>query len=343
MPYYTIAGKHVFMTHHRTDKAQQLALAEKDIRWQAKTFFDTPERREACGIVDSFLRNLAATDPDGFDRDWVQIHLEGDEASNNVWDLLYDYCNLSSAASLIDIRNNEQRDIDNFMNNSYTHPMGKVFAIEAMGPKRWFKRQAGVRVIINAERVSAVHGTLSNFTFVSDGVRIHCSKNLTVGGLSTRQQVLTHHFDIAQSTCRTVETHRADKTSEAHCDTHTAKKVGSDSPRKRHSQLRSTLATLLVMLLLTVPVITFAIFAGERNAVIPDHPSPARWQLERKNLLLELEYLESEANRIDPTDNSVLTRKDELGRRANKIAERLYDLRYFNSAENRAIVNDPKR
>ena len=130
MPYYHIERYKVFLSHDRWLKINSLAMAHKDPQFRVSSIIaGQPAAREADELRFQQLTKLCREDPDTFFREWVEFDLRGREAQENAWDLLYDYCALSRIGYLADMRSEVHAVLADYAGDSYTYPMGRVFAL----------------------------------------------------------------------------------------------------------------------------------------------------------------------------------------------------------------------
>jgi hypothetical protein len=178
MGYYTIKGHHVFMTHEREDLARANALSAKDALFRVSTAFDSPERREADTLIFNYLESLYKADPIGFVQDWVTLALDAEQSAVYGWDLLYDYCCITKAARLADLRSEHGQMMGDLANDNFAYPMGKIFRLEALS-RGWFFRRPTFGVTVNLHKIQSISGVLSSFVMNFDGLTLLCSSRVT--------------------------------------------------------------------------------------------------------------------------------------------------------------------
>ncbi len=188
MPYYLINKHPVFLSWARHKKITEEALKSKDSDYKISSVIaGRKETKEAEKIIYQTLKSKCDKDPLRFYSDWVKFDLIGGEACQNVWDLLYDYCSYYGYAYLSDLRDFSKKLIDDYMGDSYTYPMGQVFAFNHyVKPARWWWRYTHrmngrtLTVIIVSKNVTRLVGDLRNFKIYMDNLEIICGHNLEI-------------------------------------------------------------------------------------------------------------------------------------------------------------------
>ncbi len=133
-----------------------------------------------------YLAQRAQTDPASFLVNWVQFDLAGKEASENVWDLLYDYCDCYKKGRLSKIQNDPVTDLlAEVAFGSYAYPMGPRFLLEIASHGGSFlgwvlRKRRYTQVLIDAPAVSRITGTLEHFRVMMGGMVIDCGPTLTL-------------------------------------------------------------------------------------------------------------------------------------------------------------------
>jgi len=186
MSYYLVDQNPIFLTWA---KYQQL-LREAAKKLGVNTISARIQNTEADYKVDEYIANklelLYEEDKSVFLKEWKTISLKGEEAQDNLWDLIYDYCYYYRNCYLKDIRSVEDKIADDYSNRSYRLPMGKTFLlVHEAKPQKWFdilsnKVGKQIEVKINMEEVVEISGTLENFTIITSRYNIDCNKNLRI-------------------------------------------------------------------------------------------------------------------------------------------------------------------
>jgi hypothetical protein len=132
MPYCEINKQPVFLSHQR--EVNRLALANKDATFRVSSkIAGRPAACEADQLRFQYLSELFKRDPEAFYREWVEFDLRDQEARDNAWDLLYDYCALCGIGYLVDLRSEVGTIFADLAGDSYTYPMGRIFGLRVLG------------------------------------------------------------------------------------------------------------------------------------------------------------------------------------------------------------------
>jgi hypothetical protein len=182
MSYCIINNQPVFLHSSRYKEIREQALKGKNPTQEtASIIAGTKEGKEVDKSVYEFLRMQHEKDPVNFHINWAAFDITGDEAVQEVWDLLYDYCNYYGYGYLSDLRNFAQQLTDEPVGDSHKYPMGQVFALNHfVKPVRWWwkytRKMNGrtVSVIIVAKNVYRLVGDLTNFTVYAKEFRMNC-------------------------------------------------------------------------------------------------------------------------------------------------------------------------
>jgi len=177
--YYEIGKHHVFMTEERENIAAENALADKDVFFRVRMAFDSPERRLGQQLIHQFLEREYKSNPTSFGESWVNLEFDSDQSIKYGWDLLYDYCCTTHAASLVELRSDHGQMMADWYNENFTHPMGKVFRLQALS-KGWFSRRPTFGVTVNLNKIRSIKGIPSNFVVYADGLTLLCGAQVTV-------------------------------------------------------------------------------------------------------------------------------------------------------------------
>ena len=166
------------MTDERQKAAKEGALADKDAFFRVRMAFDSPERREGEKLIYGFLETQLSTDPKRFIEEWVKFDFDSEQAVKYGWDLLYDYCCITRAARLVEIRSDHGQMMGDLMNENFSHPMGKVFRLEALS-QGWLFRKPTFGVTINLNKIRSIRGIPSDFVVKADGLTLVCGSRIT--------------------------------------------------------------------------------------------------------------------------------------------------------------------
>lgn len=180
MPYYKIGGEAVFITHEMDGQLYSQFLANKSAAFRIESKISgTKESAEADKIIyDGLLREYSA-DPIQFRSRYAAICLRDKSARQNIWDVLYDYCDLTSNATLSDTRSPDQSLNHALTGDWYTQPMGKVFCLNFHVRKTWWS-STQLTIPIDCEAVESIDGKLSNLTITLSWGRLCLGQTLQV-------------------------------------------------------------------------------------------------------------------------------------------------------------------
>lgn len=106
--------------------------------------------------------------------------MQNDEATENVWDLLYDYCNFHEIGYLSEIRDIDHKTFDDFMGYTVKFPMGESFLLNIYSKKRFMVKSNEVNIQINAKDVLRLIGCLKKFIVVGRNLNLYCGENLQI-------------------------------------------------------------------------------------------------------------------------------------------------------------------
>ena len=188
MSYFIINKQPVFLSWSRYKQIREEALKGKDAIYKiSSTIAGHKETKETQKLMYEVLKAKYDKDPKQFYSEWVKFDIVGDDASRNVWDLLYDYCHYYGYAYLSDLRDFTQKLADDYEGDSYAYPMGQLFAlIHLVKPtRRWWKythKMTGriVKLIIISENVHRLVGDLTNFTIFTKDFQIRCGRDFEI-------------------------------------------------------------------------------------------------------------------------------------------------------------------
>ena len=186
MPYYEINSKPVFLSHKREAALKGLALAQKDANFRVSSkIAGQPAAREADGLRFQYLTELFKRDPDAFQREWVEFNLRDQEARENAWDLLYDYCALYNIGELVDLRSENGAIIADLVGDSYTYPMGRIFGVRVLGAYTLasffhLRPRSAVTLVVDTSQVVRACGVLTSFQLECRHCAFHCGKDFSV-------------------------------------------------------------------------------------------------------------------------------------------------------------------
>ena len=193
MPYYNIENYKVYLSHKRGYKLDDLALAHKDRKFRSSG----RHTNEASELRFQYLSNLCRQNPEAFFSEWVEFNLRGREAQDNAWDLLYDYCHVSGIGYLADLRTKDDALMANFFGDTFTYPMGRVFALKLLGKhtiasRLGIKPRTTVTLKINTFDIVAAYGTIEDFRLQFHLSKLHCGKLFRIEPVTTTAEPPPH-------------------------------------------------------------------------------------------------------------------------------------------------------
>lgn len=139
MPYFLIKSEPVFLHTSLFERVRAEALKDKDAMFRASSMIaGRREGKEAEKLMFDYLEKQFEDDPIRFYSEIINFDLKEEEATENVWDLLYDYCFYYGCGYLADIRSDLGKTFADYVGNSYTYPMGKAFTLNLCKPPTTF-------------------------------------------------------------------------------------------------------------------------------------------------------------------------------------------------------------
>lgn len=193
MPYFIIEKQPVFMTNKKYKKIRQEALKDKDASFRIGSriqysYYKNKEKEEAEKLMYNTLKNKYDENQEIFFSDWVSFDLIGKDAQENIWDLLYDYCNYYGHSYLSDPRSEISKIVDEFVGDSLLYPMGKVFLLNHLvKPHKWYwkyifkMRNRHIKILISVDKVSRITGNLTQFKIALDnGTILNCGRDILI-------------------------------------------------------------------------------------------------------------------------------------------------------------------
>jgi len=178
MGYYSVGEHHVFMTDEREAIAKEKALADKEAFFRIRMAFDSPEHRQGEKLIDRFLESEYNSDPEQFIEEWVKFDFNSEDAVKYGWDLLFDYCCITKAARLVELRSEHAQMMGDLTNDNFANPMGNIFRLEALS-QGWFFRRPTFGVTVNLNKIRSIKGIPSNFVVRADGLTLVCASQIT--------------------------------------------------------------------------------------------------------------------------------------------------------------------
>ena len=186
MPYCEINKHPVFLSHQRYERLNGLALADKgSVFAVASSIAGFPEAREADRMRFRYLTALSKQDPGAFYREWVEFDLRGQEAADNAWDLLYDYCSFRHIGYLANLLSEVESVIADYVEVSAANPMGRTFGLRVSTGHTHasffhLRQRPKVTVIVDTSQAVRAYGTLAGFRIEFRHWAFVCRKEFSV-------------------------------------------------------------------------------------------------------------------------------------------------------------------
>jgi hypothetical protein len=185
MSYYIIDGMPVFLTWSKYYQLREEIMRRNKIGDDC--FFgirgwDSNEAELLSNTISEVLLEKSQKDINTFRRQWANFSMGQDEAADNAWELLFDYCHLTKNAVL----NNLNVPAEGYRESPQTAFLGRVFALNLCGPETsLFKRLRGKsrlvgRLVIDSEQIESIDGNLENFLLVYRGLPIRFSSCIEI-------------------------------------------------------------------------------------------------------------------------------------------------------------------
>ncbi|HWP96470.1 MAG TPA: hypothetical protein VN426_06440 [Syntrophomonadaceae bacterium] len=173
MSYYVIDGTPVFLTWAKYYQLREEIMSRFEI--PDDCFYGIHGRNsEEANLVTSAIKDLLAnkkrSNEERFYIDWVSFDMDKAEASDNVWELLYDYSVLTRNSAVRSIRD-DQTFAHGVDPDTYGYSMGRLIALDFMAQKsriaRWLLGQKRMgTLMIDSDKVTKIQGTLDDFIMI---------------------------------------------------------------------------------------------------------------------------------------------------------------------------------
>ncbi len=172
MAYYIINQKPIFLHQELHDKIKKEVTASWSALERVEVVTNNPKCEKLYKLVFDYLMKI---DQQILLEKYYSFELSDKQASKNVFDLLHDYCHYNKIGGLEDIRNLQGKLEDDYMDDSFTHPLGKVFKIN-FAVKKGYLKSAEVSLLINSLQIKKLKGNLDNFVLINKNSLINFSK-----------------------------------------------------------------------------------------------------------------------------------------------------------------------
>ncbi|MCZ8013840.1 MAG: hypothetical protein O9319_14625 [Gemmatimonas sp.] len=183
-----VYGLDVFLSSAREREITKEVSRDKPALWVvSSTIAGSPDSAEREQLIRAWLATKHNQDPAAFRREWYEFRIVGDEASKDVWDLLYDWCSRTGGGYLADERDEHGKLMAMWSSDAYSHPMGRIFTINhrVPVPQAWWRqlispRYSTVKIFIDVSQIRSLVGTLDRFVVAGAGFAIIFSENVRV-------------------------------------------------------------------------------------------------------------------------------------------------------------------
>ncbi|HWP97078.1 MAG TPA: hypothetical protein VN426_09520 [Syntrophomonadaceae bacterium] len=189
MSYYVIDGTPVFLTWARYYQLRVEIMNKLDIGddcFYGIRGWNLKEASLLSSAINDLLQEKKNKDEEGFYNHWVSFEMDKDEASDNVWELLYDYSHLTRNSVVRDVREDES--IGSSLGcNTFRYPMARVFALDLMAYKRPFSKwlfghkRCKSTFLIDSDKVASIKGTLDDFVMIHRDEQIRFASLIELG------------------------------------------------------------------------------------------------------------------------------------------------------------------
>ena len=188
MSYCIINNHPVFLYSSRQKEIQERALKGKSAVQKIDSIIAGVKKGEEVGdFVADFLKGQFEEDPVNFHTNWAVFDISGDEAAQEGWELLCDYCDYHRYGYLSDLGDYAPQLTDDSTEESPRIPVGQIFVLNHLvKPSRWWwrytRKMSGrtVSLVIVAKNVNRLVGDLTNFTIYAKDLRISCGPNFSI-------------------------------------------------------------------------------------------------------------------------------------------------------------------
>ena len=183
MPYYIINKKPVFLSNNRYTSLKESLLKGKTATQKVASFIrNMPEATALDKSMYHFLETEYSKNPEVFHKEWVCFDLFGNDASENVWDLLYDYCYYYGITIVRDLRDFTTKLEESYEGLDYNYPMGKIFVLDCYikplnrSRKSIFNKiRPNVSILVNCNNTERLTGELRDFIIFSRDFIVRCN------------------------------------------------------------------------------------------------------------------------------------------------------------------------
>ncbi|UHA72045.1 hypothetical protein [Paenibacillus sp. 481] len=184
MPFFIIAKTPVFLTWEKDKKLREEIYGLDNV---FSSYIKISGKKDnEYKLFRTALTNKYNLNPLTFINEWSKFDLQNEDAQQNIWDLIYDYCAYYDCGYPSDLRDEVEYLQDDFQGVNFLFPQGKKFGLNHnVRPLRWWKygkKKKGItiRTIIDSTKIKRVVGDLSEFVVEFDDHIMTCGKNFEV-------------------------------------------------------------------------------------------------------------------------------------------------------------------
>lgn len=187
MSYYVIDGIPVFLTWARFYQLRGDILSRCKIPDECFYGIHGRSSEESINLtsaIKDLLVQIKTGNEERFYVNWVSFDMDKAEASDNVWELLYDYSALTGNCAVRSIRDDQTfvRGVDP---NTFGYSMGRLVALDIFAPRNQFSRwlfgpKRMSTLMLDSDKVTKIQGTLDDFIMNYDGREMHFASMIEI-------------------------------------------------------------------------------------------------------------------------------------------------------------------
>lgn len=190
MSFFTINEQPVFIPWDKYKKLANEFTKDKDPLDKIAAYMEGEASEELFKKIVAYLDKEYNNNPKKFNEEYVNFCLKGEEAKENVWNLIYDYSILYNYPLLYDARDFSEIATDDYQRkfNEFTHPMGDVFYLKFkipivskkllfFGPKQEYNE---TMIRIDCKKVDTIEGSLKEFKITTEKYQLAFYPNLII-------------------------------------------------------------------------------------------------------------------------------------------------------------------
>ena len=184
MSFFIINREPVFIPWNRYRELSREFTKDKDPIDKISAHIEGEANNELSRMFLDYLDKEYENNPEEFDNEYANFSLKGEDAKDNIWNLIYDYSVFYNFPLLYDARNFPEILTKNF--SEFTHPMGDVFYLKFKTPiiskKILFfliKQDYHETMIqIDCKKINTIVGNLKEFEITTETYKLIFRPNL---------------------------------------------------------------------------------------------------------------------------------------------------------------------